>query len=544
MRIAVPGALALAAALVLAVLLAPARAGAACVCGFQDGLFTTHSGITVDGNLGDWAPVHGDPDNNICDGPSGGIPDRDAPVQSTGRDITHFAFTWDNTNVFLFTERAGSTSNVQRFIYYADIDNDGLMETGEPVIGVNWQGNNRLVEVYLFQYVSAAPGGDPMVDGLGFGDGYTMPGSFQNVPAQNNPVRSGTWGSASGTQMEFNVNWAELGLPVGAAFSFHVASSNSWFGAANYPSKIDDNLGGCGGGGGSSQYAAVTFVPDVDLAGRRGQIVVAAHTVTNGGNSNDTFDLSSAISGDHTPTITYWADNDASGTLTAGDTVVLDTDGDSVPDTGSLASATAFDLLIAYQIGDVSPTDPNGVATIVTSATSSYNPLVSDSVTDTVTVIIAPELVVLKSMVTLSDPVNGPVNPKAIPGATVIYTIMVTNRGGAPVDTDTVVIVDPVPADTDLFVGDVGGPGSGPVAFVDGSPTSALTYTFTSLGSATDDVDFSSDGGASFGYTPVPDAGGFDPAVTHMRLNPKGQLPAATAGGNPSFSVSFRVRVD
>ncbi|MHC4428798.1 MAG: hypothetical protein ACYS0D_09410, partial [Planctomycetota bacterium] len=505
----------------------------------------THSGIAVDGNLADWAPVQGDPDNNICDGPSGGIPDRDSPVQSTGRDITHFAFTWDDNNVYLFTERVGSASNIQRFVYYADTDNDGLMETGEPVIGANWQGSNRLVEVYLFQYVSAAAGGDPMADGMGFADGYTLPGSFQNVPAQNSPVRSGTWGSTDGRQMEFYVTWAELGLAAGSAFSFHVSSSNSWFGAAQYPSKIDDNLGGCGGGPGSTQFAAVSFVPDVNLSGRRGQVVVAAHAVTNLGNSVDTFDLSSVISGDHTPTVTYWADNDSSGTLTAGDTVLLDTDADSVPDTGSLAATTVFDLLIAYQIGSVSPSDPNGVATIVTTATSSFNLLVSDSVTDTVTVIVSPELVVLKSVATLSDPVNGPVDPKAIPGSTVVYTILVTNQGGgAPVDTDTVVIIDPVPADTDLFVGDVGSPGSGPVAFVDGVPTSNLTYTFTSLGSATDDVDFSNDGGATFTYTPVPDADGFDPAVTHMRINPKGQLPPATLAGSPSFSVSFRVRVD
>lgn len=72
----------------------------------------------------------------MCDGPAGGLIDRDAPVQSTGRDITHFAYTWDATNIYLFTERVGSSNNTQSFVYYADIDNDGLMETGEPVIGV------------------------------------------------------------------------------------------------------------------------------------------------------------------------------------------------------------------------------------------------------------------------------------------------------------------------------------------------------------------------------------------------------------------------
>jgi hypothetical protein len=79
-----------------------------------------------------------DPDNSVCDGPTAGLVDRDAPVQSTGRDIDHFAFTWDDNNVYLYTQRVGSTNNVQRFVYYADTSNDGLLQTGERVIGVNW----------------------------------------------------------------------------------------------------------------------------------------------------------------------------------------------------------------------------------------------------------------------------------------------------------------------------------------------------------------------------------------------------------------------
>ena len=92
MRAALALAVAIATATVV-IHLAPTRAEAACACGLQDGVFTTHTGIVVDGSLADWAPVLADADNNTCDGPSGGIPDLDAPVQSTGRDITHFAFT-------------------------------------------------------------------------------------------------------------------------------------------------------------------------------------------------------------------------------------------------------------------------------------------------------------------------------------------------------------------------------------------------------------------------------------------------------------------
>jgi uncharacterized repeat protein (TIGR01451 family) len=530
-------------ALLLLTLLPASAVWAVCVCGFADGFFTTHTGVVIDGNLADWAVIHADPDNNTCDGPSGGLPDRDAPVQSTGRDLTHFAFTWDDAQLYIFTERAGSSSNVQRFLYYADTSNDGLMQTGERVIGVNWQGNTGLVRVYLFQYVSVAPGGDPMVDGMGFGDGYTLLGGFQNIPQQNNPTRQGTWGSPTQLQMEFPVTWAELGLAPGTPFSFHVSSANTYFNASGFPSKIDDNLGGCGGGPGSTQFAALTFVPDANVAGARGATVYAAHSLTNDGNGDDVFDLTSVVSGDHNPAVSYYLDADGSGTLTPGDTLLVDTDGDSTPDTGTLTAGATLDLLIEYQIEDNGPGDPTGIASVVTTATSSARTLVSAAVTDTVTVLIVPDLLVMKSLLTTSDPINGTTDPKAIPGAVVLYTVVVTNGGDGAVDLDTVSVTDPLPLLVDLFVGDLAAPGSGPVQFVDGPVSSALTYTFGGLGDGGDDAEFSDDGGVSFTYTPVPDAAGYDPDVTHIRVNPKGTFPGATLAGSPSFSMAFRVRV-
>ena len=59
----------------------------------------------------------------------------------------------------------------------------------------------------------------------------------------------------------------------------------------------------------------------------------------------------------------------------------------------------------------------------MTTATSSFQPLTSDSVTDTIDVLLYPDLLIVKTSLTSSDPVNGTSNPKAIPGATVLYTI-------------------------------------------------------------------------------------------------------------------------
>jgi parallel beta-helix repeat protein len=161
-----------------------------------------------------------------------------------------------------------------------------------------------------------------------------------------------------------------------------------------------------------------------------------------------------------------------------------------------------------------------------------------------VTVTSGPTLTHLKSVSVLSDPLNDTTNPKSIPGALEVYTLRVTNQGSGSVDTNTVAIVDAVPANTALFVQDLGGAGSGPIAFTNGTPSSALTYTFSGLGNGGDDVEFSNNGGASWAYTPVADANGCDPAVTHIRVRPKGTMAAASGTGNPFFEVRFRVRVN
>ncbi len=67
-----------------------------------------------------------------------------------------------------------------------------------------------------------------------------------------------------------------------------------------------------------------------------------------------------------------------------------------------------------------------------------------------------PSFTVAKSVLLVSDPVNGTTLPKAIPGAVVQYSILVTNSGAGTATNNTTVITDPIPANTRLFVGDLG----------------------------------------------------------------------------------------
>ena len=140
------------------------------------------------------------------------------------------------------------------------------------------------------------------------------------------------------------------------------------------------------------------------------------------------------------------------------------------------------------------------------------------------------------------DAVNGATRPKAIPGAEALYTLTVTNSGLGSVNNNVILITDTIPANTELFVNSLGGSPAGPVTFTQGSVSSNLSFAFTSLGSITDDVEFANSGG--WGYTPVPNGAGYDPAVTQIRFNPKGKMAAwSGSGGQPSFSLGFKVRI-
>jgi trimeric autotransporter adhesin len=144
-----------------------------------------------------------------------------------------------------------------------------------------------------------------------------------------------------------------------------------------------------------------------------------------------------------------------------------------------------------------------------------------------------PSITVLKSSSVFSAPHAGA--PKRIPLSVVQYDITVTNSGPGTVDANTLVITDPVPTDSAMYVSTTP---SDPVVFVNGSTVSGLTFTYATA------VSYSSTGASGpWGYTPLPDVDGFDPAVRAVRIVPAGVMSAA-GSGNPSFTIQFRVRIN
>jgi len=147
------------------------------------------------------------------------------------------------------------------------------------------------------------------------------------------------------------------------------------------------------------------------------------------------------------------------------------------------------------------------------------------------TIQVSAPLTIVKSSAVYMDPLNNTTNPKLIPGSYVYYTVTVANPGGVPVTSGSILITDPTPATLSLYVANLPS-ATGPLLF--GAGSSGSTYTFSGLASTTDDLEFSNNGGTTWTYVPAANSAGVDPAVTHMRIRPKGTMAAGS-----SFTLNF-----
>ena len=206
--------------------------------------------ITVDGNVADWNPVIADPDNYANDAAN----DQDAPIADVGRNFTRFAFTESYSKLFLLFSRAGSATNSVDALLYLDVNNNGLMETNEPVIAISWSGSNGNGKVDIYNYVQSAAGGDVVS-----GDGVDMPGSLL-LRTNLGVIGRGT---SDGYSLEVGIPFTQLYKQGSSApadmlvandpFKFHVSTINGSPTSVPGPNAINDNFNGC--------YAGLMVLP-------------------------------------------------------------------------------------------------------------------------------------------------------------------------------------------------------------------------------------------------------------------------------------------
>jgi hypothetical protein len=234
--------------LIIASLLTATTAFSQCTVG-GDGIAVS-TAITVDGTVTDWNAVLADPDNYANDA----TPDQDAPIADVGRNFTRFAFTETYSKLFFLFSRAGSATNAVDALLYLDVNNNGLMETNEPVIAISWSGSNGNGKVDIYNYVQAGAGGDVVS-----GDGVDMPGSLL---LRTNLGTIGR-GTTDGYSLEVGIPFTQLYkqgssnpadiLAPNDPFKFHVSTINGSPTSVPGPNAINDNFNGC--------YAGLMVLP-------------------------------------------------------------------------------------------------------------------------------------------------------------------------------------------------------------------------------------------------------------------------------------------
>ena len=451
-------------------------------------------------------------DQNNTDSTDPGNNDLDSPLNSVGRDLKKFSYTWDNTNIYLYVERYANANNVTDWWFYLDIDADGLMETGEKVFRVKWQGSNGSTVASFWDYTENATGGDPMVSpGTGLGDGYTMPGAISNETAYYSSSGGAVLGvGEKGVKMESYFSWSSVGFLSPGNIGFHISSSNG----SNLPNNIIDNMDGPAGGELFPDDLEVTKTAD-SASVRGGETFTYTVSVYNGG----TIAFTNVEITDVLPSIVNYTSHSA-----ASGTTYTDTDADSRPDLWSIPSIDPLETLTLA----ITVTGGNVPVTMI--ATNTATLTASDQVDEvsandsgSVDVDILPNPLLV--MVKIAD------DSTVDPGQSVIYTLQISNSGAE--NAETVDIKDVLGEFTAFGVNTYGA--GVPFQFTEGVPASGL-----SIGATT----YSSDGGSTWTYSPVSGGGGapagYDANVTNFNVVMTGSMNAS--GG--AFSIDYGVIVE
>ncbi len=145
------------------------------------------------------------------------------------------------------------------------------------------------------------------------------------------------------------------------------------------------------------------------------------------------------------------------------------------------------------------------------------------------------DVVVSKSVSTLSDPINTTTNPKAIPAAVVGYTITVANNGSLSPDNNTLQITNDIPDELSLCITAACFAGGPVLLDTSGSPVPPGVTIGT--------VEYD-DGSGTFTYAGAPDSDGFDPLVEAVRVTLNGTFASIGTAGSPTFDLRLAARVD
>jgi len=348
-----------AAGLCCLLLLVPLSVGAAC----QAPTLVT---IVPDGTFEDWTAVLSNPANVTLDGdgaslPCSESPDRDCVVPSPHLDLRRFAWTYDESALYVFVERYGTLGGTDDFYLHLDLDNDGLMDDPTDVVALlGFRGSTGQVSLEMFEYIPFIPTGDPLADPGGHADGYPLPGLL-GPSIFSRPYES--TGTDDGQRFEAAIPWTALGLVGMVPVGFHLGIDNR----SGQPQSSLDNLGAPDGGPGTTAFLDCALEGGGTAAIPPGASARFSHRLTNRGNLTDRYRFRTTSSegyevrlysdpngdGDPADGALLGVDRRGDGDYTdAGDQVPGDPDGDTFPDTAmGIPPGATFPLVVEVIAG-------------------------------------------------------------------------------------------------------------------------------------------------------------------------------------------------
>lgn len=304
-------------------------------------------------------------------------------------------------------------------------------------------------------------------------------------------------GTASGTNIN---NAATLDYQVGGVNQAQIPSNTTTFVVDN---RVDLTV---------ANIADATVIP-----GSTDQVI--AYSITNTGNTTQGYSVSFSDGSDDFDmnNVRIYLDVNGDGNFDGGDTLYLlgtriaDVAADNLiqvlivsdtPLTATDNQTAAYNLIVTtlnagtttITAADAGVDDPNTVQVVfgdgVGTDDAAQDGIHSALATYTVS---SAALTVTKSFIVVSDPFNGAVNPKAIPGATIRYTILINNTGSS--DATAVTVVDATPTDTTYVAAsitldtvpltDVNGDDAGDYGATNANAVTVIIPTLASTNSAT-----------------------------------------------------------
>jgi hypothetical protein len=213
----------------------------------------------IDGQIADWETILGAVNASDPIFPFGpsigqngsydtyGLNDPDNPELQS--DLRVLSTIHDDYNVFFYFRRLNNINSPNKAFYFLDINIDGYVNTGEPVIAIYFNGQ-RVHKLAICRYIASNPLGDPDNGNAPVGtciiDGTTMPGTIEELFKSNNAeLLPNEIFAAEVTEDGYGV---ELALPWRfisqyKLFAYHLALQK---GAGTYnPNATADDASGC-----------------------------------------------------------------------------------------------------------------------------------------------------------------------------------------------------------------------------------------------------------------------------------------------------------